>query len=112
MATTEEVLIQYHTLVRSRLTSKPGCNDLFFLTHQGAKYTQVYRKITQSINANNINVTVPPPSSTFRIEMSTKAAKELSDSKRRNVIKHYEFVNIHNAAKAHKDISKLLMKTK
>lgn len=121
VATTEaeEILVHYHTLIRTRLTPKAGCEELFFLTHQGSKYTQVYRKITQGINAANLNVVIPPPPSMFRIEMSTKAAQELSDSKRRTVVKHmshseqtsqqyYEFANIEDAAKAYDEINKLM----
>ena len=55
----------------------------------------------------------------FRIGMSTKVAKELSDTKQRGVIKHmshteqtsqkyYEFVNFEDAAKAFEEINKLM----
>ena len=115
----EQILLQYHTLVRTKITPKPGCDHLLFLTCTGNKYTQVYRKICTSIKVNNINVKVPPPPSMFRIGMSTKVAKELSDTKRRGVIKHmshteqtsqkyYEFVNFEDAAKAFEEINKLM----
>ena len=68
----EEILVHYDTLVRTRLTPKPGCENLFFLTHLGSKYTQVHRKITESINANDVNIAIPPPPSVFRIGMLTK----------------------------------------
>lgn len=115
----EDVLLQYHTLVRSNITPKPGCEDLLFLTHKGSRYNQVFRKICEAININNIDVTVPPPPSTFRIGMATKVAKNLADNERRGVIKHmshseytsekyYEFANTQDAVEAFDNINNLM----
>ena len=80
----------------------------------------MFRKICESVEVNNIKVIMPPPPSTSRIGMST-LAKELSDAKRRGVIKHmsqseqtsqnyYEFTNFEDAAKAFDEINKLMQR--
>ena len=115
----EELLLQYYTLARKKITPKPGCHGLFFLTPNGSRYTQVYRKICESIKASSINDIEPPKPETYRIGMSSKVARHLNDEKRRAVVKHmshseqtsekyYEFVNFDDAAMAFDEINKLL----
>ena len=115
----ENLLLQYYTLARAKIMPKPGCDQLFFLTPCGGRYNQVYRKICESIKINNINVTEPPKPKTYRIGMSSKVGRHLSDAKRRAVVKHmnhteqtsekyYEFVNLDDAAMAFDEINKLL----
>ena len=115
----EELLLQYHTLVRAKITPKPGCEQYFFLTYSGVKYTQVFRKIIKSIKINNIDIKEPPKPELFRIGMSSKVSRHLSDAKRRTVVRHmshsdqtsqkcYEFINLDDAAKAFDEINKLM----
>ena len=84
----EELLVQYHTLVRAKITPKPGCEQYLFLTYGGVKYTQVFCKICESIKTNNIDIKEPPKPEMFRIGMSSKASRHLSDTKRRTVVRH------------------------
>jgi len=45
----EAVLLQYLFLVRETITPNHDCHNLFFLTHTNSQYTQVYRKVCESI---------------------------------------------------------------
>ena len=112
-------MLDYKTLVRDYIIPNVGCDDLFFLTHTGARYTQVYRKIVESIHANHLFVTIPPPPSSHRIVVTTSAACSIEwDLTRRKVNKHlchsdktseqyYEFTNENEAVEAYCHIQKL-----
>jgi len=116
----ETVLLQYLFLVREKITPNHDCQNLFFLTHTGAQYTQVYRKVCESIRENNLKIDLPPPPGSFRIQVSTKATKTIKNSStHKKIIKHlshstvtsekyYEFVNINDAAEAYDEINKLI----
>lgn len=117
-------LLDYKSLVRDHIEPKHECAHLFFLTHNGAKYTQVYRKIVESIRANHLNITIPPPPSAHRIFVATEAARSIKcDLARRKVNKHlchsdhtsevfYEFTNLKEATEAHSQIQKLAKETR
>ena len=91
---------------------------LFFLTPNGHKYLQVYRKIREAIILNGLKDFVPPPPSMYRILLSTEAARNLNDCNLRIVARHlshsqatsqqyYEFCNTEDATEAHKTIETL-----
>lgn len=56
-------------------------NHFFFLTHNGSKYTQVYRKIKEAIKVNDIEVEVPPAPSAYQIKVTTSLKTTTSDGK-------------------------------
>ena len=115
---TEDLLQNYYTFVRSRVIPAEGCESLFFLTPQGKQYKQVYRKIREAAIANGFTTTLPPPPSKYRIFVSTEAARVLNDRDLRKVARHlshseqtsrqyYEFSNTRDATNAHKTIKLL-----
>ena len=117
----EDLLQNYYTLVRTKVTPAEGCESLFFLTPQGKQYQQVYRKIREAAIANGFTTTLPPPPSKYRIYVSTEAARVLNDCDLRKVARHlshseqtsrqyYEFTNTRDATNAHKTIKLLSQK--
>jgi len=117
----EHILAEYKTTVRDHLTPGSGCETLFFLTPSGSMYTQVYRKIREAVKMKGFDdIEIPPPSS-YRILMSTKAARHLDDTTLRKVQKHlshsedtsrkyYEFMLTEDATQAHKTLRNLVDK--
>ena len=77
---TESTLLEYKKLIRHHLIPVSGCEHLFFLTPSGTKYTQVYRNIQEADNAKGFKDVALPPPSTYRILMSTKAARHLDST--------------------------------
>ena len=79
----------------------------------------MYRKIVESVHANHLNITIPPPPSAHRIVVATEAASNIEcDLTRRKINKHlchsdytseryYEFTNEKQATEAHSHIQKL-----
>jgi len=53
----------------------PNNGNCNFFPVTGSQYTQVYRKICESIR-ENLKVDLPPPPGSFRIQVSTKASKQ------------------------------------
>ena len=105
-------------LVRRHIQPAKSSNMLFFLTPNGHKYLQVYRKIREAIILNRLKDFVPPPPSMYRILLSTEAARNLNDCNLRIVARHlshsqatsrqyYEFCNTEDATEAHKTIETL-----
>lgn len=98
-------MLEYKTLVRDHIVRNVGCDNPFFMTHTEAKYTKVYHKIVESIRANHLNITIPPPPSAHQIVVATEAACSIEcDLTHRMVNKHlchsdhtselyYEFTN-------------------
>ena len=117
---TQEIgyLLDYYFLVRSQIVPQSGLENLFFLTTNGGRYTQVYRKIKEAIKANGIETDVPTPSA-FRIKVTSDSLRSgSSDVTRRKVNKHlshsnrtaemfYEFVNDNDAITAYHEINRL-----
>lgn len=114
----EQILLNYMKLIREHLQPAKGCQMLFFITHNGKKYTQVYRKIKEAIILNGLKDVIPPPPSMYRIVVSTEAARHLNDSTLRIVARHlshseatsrqyYEFSNSNDATEAHETIQRL-----
>ena len=112
-------LLDYYFLVRKKIAPVAGCSHLFFLTHNGKHYTQVYRKICHAFNINNISTHDLPAPSAHRVKVTTKSLKKTtSDMVRRKVNKHlchsnyttekyYEFTNDDDAILAYNEIKKL-----
>ena len=112
-------VLDYHFLVRSRIVPAAGCHQLFFLTHNGKRYTQVYRKICHAFSINNIQTDELPAPSASRVKVTTKSLKQTStDVVRRKVNKllchsnyttenYYEFTNDDDAILAYDEIRKL-----
>ena len=118
---TEQILTAYKTLVRDHLIPVSGCENLFFLTPSGSRYTQVHRKICEAVNIKGFEDNQLPPPSEYRILMSTKAAKHLDDTDLRKVQKHlshseetsrrfYEFTLTTDATQAHRALRDLVEK--
>ena len=112
---TDELLDTYYRLVRQRVKAHEGTHHLFFLTFNGRRYTQVYRKIQEAIT-NIIKDTVLPAPSQYRRVVRTDASQALSDNSLRNLAKHmchssetvrqyYEFSDISGAISAHTTIT-------
>ena len=60
---TDQLLNKYYDLVRSQIVPKEGNEGFFFLTTNGAKYTQAYRKIADGIKRTGIEgIYLPTPS--------------------------------------------------
>ena len=55
-----------------------GCSHLFFSTHNGKHYTQIYCKICQAFNINNISMDELPVPSAHRVKVTTKSLKKLN----------------------------------
>ena len=112
---TEELLKKYYCLVRNKVIPDEGCDGLFFLTANGKRYQQVFRKIKEAAVANGFTDILPPPPSKYRILMSTEAARTFNDCDLRKVSRHlshseqtsrkyYEFADTKDATDAHKKI--------
>ena len=119
----EAILDCYKRLVRAHIMPSKGCEELFFLTPNGNRYTQVYRKIREAAIINGFKDLLPPPPNKYRIAVSTEAASLLDDRDLRNVARHlshseqtsrqyYEFANNRDAVKAHNQIEDLTKKRK
>ena len=112
----EEVLIYYYEHIRVKIEpAEDGHRDNFFLTYNGGVYTQVYRKIKESLSVGKIQ---PPPPSEYRIVISSDSRRYLPEIERRNVVKHlshtmktseqyYEIMNTKDATAAHATIKQL-----
>ena len=109
---TEEMLIKYYENIRIKLEPADDCQDNFFLTYNGQKYTQVYRKIQTALSIGNLK---PPVPKEYRVLVSSEARRMLDEQKKSNIIKHlchsaqtsskyYEFMNTTDAMEAHKSI--------
>ena len=82
-------LLDYKFLMRDHLIPNANCHHLFFLTHTGAKYTQVYRKLLEAIKLNDTSVNTPPPPNAHRVKVTTDIARTIKcDLTRRKVNKH------------------------
>ena len=114
----ERILLQYKHLIRAHLEPATGCNTLFFLTSNGKRYTQVYRRIKEAATINGLKDVIPPPPKMYRIVVSTEAARSLNDCTLRMVARHlshsentsrryYEFSNTSDATEAHDTIQEL-----
>ena len=115
---TETLLKHYYILVRKKLIPDNGCNEVFFLTDNGQRYQQVFRKIREAAVANGFTNVLPPPPSKYRILMSTEAARTFNDRDLRKVARHLshseqtsrkydEFANTRDATNAHRKIKYL-----
>ena len=113
--TTEQLLRNYYYLVRKKVIPDEGCDELFFLTVNGKRYQQVFRKIKEAARANGFTDILPPPPSKYRILMSTEAARTFNDCDLRKVSRHlshseqtsrkyYEFSDTKDATDAHQKI--------
>ena len=79
----EEVLLFYYEMIRTKLVPEPGVEDRFFLTFNGALYTQVYRKLREGLSVDNMQ---PPVPSKYRVLVSSDAHRHLADSQKSNVV--------------------------
>lgn len=116
--TTDGLFNKYFNLIRQRIKPHEGINHLFFLTANGRKYTQVYRKIQEAININNIKGIELPAPSQYRRVVRTHASQSLNDQGLRNLAKHmchssetarqyYEYSNYSDAVTAHHTITEM-----
>ena len=114
----EHIILMYQQLIREHIEPAPGCDGLLFLTSNGKKYTQVYRKIKEAAIVNGLKDFIPPPPKMYRIVVSTEAARNLNDCNLRMVARHlshsentsrqyYEFSNTSDATEAHDTIQEL-----
>ena len=105
----DDLLEFYLNNVRRHITSNDDTEHLFFLTSNGKKYTQVYRKLKDAIA--DTSTTLPKPS-TYRIVVRSNAYRNQPDHVLRNVAKHmshsaetarqyYTFSNTSDAITAH-----------
>ena len=70
------------------IPSNDDTNHLFFLTSNGRRYTQVYRKLKDAVTTTSkANPTLPKPSK-YRVVVRINASKDLPDYMLRNVTKH------------------------
>jgi len=111
------LLENYFTLVREKITPQPGVEQLLFLTVNGSKYNQVYRKIREQLEATMIHDITPPTPSEYRIVVQTdsqnlppnvykKVTKHLSHSEETSR-RFYEFMNNDDAISAHEAIKEM-----
>lgn len=74
--------------IRQHISSNDDTNHLFFLTSNGRRYIQVYRKLKDTIaTTSKANPTLPKPSK-YRVVVKTNASNDLPDHMLRNVTKH------------------------
>ena len=116
--TTDELLSKYYSLVRQRILPKEGASHLLFLTVNGSRYSQVYRKLQEAITANNIKDVELPKPSQYRKVVRTDGSCSLPDPGLRNMSRHmchssetarkyYEYSDLADAVLTHKTITEM-----
>ena len=117
----ETMLIEYYKNVRTKIRAEQFINsNRFFLTTNGHLYTQVYRRIKETLSTGNLQ---PPRPKDYRILVATDAARELDDADLRRVARHlchstdtsrkyYQFISSNDSMLAHQAIRNLSAKRK
>lgn len=112
----EKMMVEYYSTIRRKIKPRAFIHaNRFFLTSRGGLYTQVYRRINESLSVGKLK---PPRPKDYRIVVATDAARELNDADLRRVAKHlshstetsrkfYEFTNASDALWAHDIIRNL-----
>lgn len=77
--TTDKLLSKYYSLVHQRIQPKEGASHLLFLTVNGSRYCQVYRKLQEAITVNNIKDIEDPKPSQYRKVVRTDGSRSLPD---------------------------------
>ena len=115
---TNHLIDKYYHLVRKKITPNPGCESLLFLTTNGCKYTQVFRKIGAEIRRTGIKgIEIPTPGQ-YRIMVGTESVTKMDDANYRTIAKHlghstathqryYELATCDSAVKAHTKLQEL-----
>ena len=116
--TTDELLSKYYSLVHQRIQPKEGASQLLFLTVNGSRYSQVYRKLQEAIKVNKIkDVELPKPSQYCNVGR-TDGSHSLPDPGLRNMSRHmchssetarkyYKYSDLSDAVLAHKTITEM-----
>ena len=108
----DELLEFYLKNVRRHIPSNDETKHLFFLTTNGKRYTQVYRKLKDAMSTTSRESPTLPTPSTYRVVVRTNAAQHQPDHILRNVAKHmchssetarqyYTYSNTSDAIAAH-----------
>ena len=109
----EKMLLEYYTTIPKKIKARVFSHaNRFFLTSNGSIYSQVYRRIKETLSIGNLK---PPRPKDYRVVVATDAARELNDADLRRVAKHlshssetsrkyYEFTNTTDALWAHKTL--------
>ena len=116
--TTDKLLSKYYSLVRQRIQPKEGASQLLFLTVNGSRYSQVYRKLQEAITVNNIKDVELPKPSQYRKVVRTDGSCSLPNPGLRNMSRHmchssetarkyYEYSDLSDAVLAHKTITEI-----
>ena len=113
---THEVENFWFITITKKVKPKQFINaNRFYLTYHGLLYTQVYRKINNTLSVGKLKL---PRLKDYRIVVATDAARELNDADLRQVAKHlnhssevsrmyYEFNDATDALIAHQTLSGL-----
>ena len=114
----DHLLEQYVNLVRTKIETKEGNEDLLFVTTNGSRYNQVFRKIKTELERTGIkNLRIPTPSE-HRIVVGTESSGSMNEADYRVVAKHlghstatqrqyYEYATCDNALRAYHKIEEL-----
>ena len=112
----ETLLVHYYNKIRKKIKPRQFINaNRFFLTYHGLLYTQVYRRVNNTLCVGKLKLPRPKD---YRIVVATDAARELNDADLRRVAKHlshspeasrmyYEFSDATDALIAHQKLSGL-----
>ena len=115
---TNKLIDSYYNLVRKKIAPSPGYKSLLFLTTNGSKYTQVYRKIDEELKKTGIKrIDIPTPGQ-YRIMVGTESVTTMGDADYRTIAKHlghstatqqryYELATCDSAVKAHSKLQEL-----
>ena len=116
-----QLLDKYYNLVRTRIIPQNNCEQYFFLTTSGGRYTQVYRRMARELKKTGIKgIEIPTPSQ-YRIMVGTESAATMDDADYRVVAKHlghstatqrryYEVATCDGALTAYRKIDELAKK--
>jgi len=112
----EKLLVDYYNKVRQKIRAYNfSHSNRFFLTINGSLYTQVYRRIKDTLSVGRLK---PPRPKDYRILVATDAARQLNDADLRRVARHlchstetsrqyYQFSNTNDSMLAHQALQNL-----
>ena len=97
--TTDQLLCKYYSLVCQRIQPKERANHLLFLTANGSRYSQVYRKLQEAIAVNNTKDIELPRPSQYRKVVRTDGLCSLTNPGLWNMSRHMHVPFFRNSQK-------------
>ena len=113
------MLQYYYDNIRTNIVpAEASFQQHFFLTRNGKKYSQVFRRIKESLASDNL---IPPQPSLYRILVSSETRRHLDVKKHNNTAKHlshsmqtsatyYKLMDVSDASEAHASIYSLSLR--